>query len=55
VRKPVDFAEFLEAVKTLGIYWVMLNEVPPEGATVSELRPEGDFSDATFYKGRAKV
>lgn len=36
VRKPVDFAEFVEAVKTLGIYWVMLNEVPPEGATVSK-------------------
>jgi len=32
VRKPVDFAEFLEAVKVLGIYWLMMNEVPPQGA-----------------------
>ncbi|MBW8830064.1 MAG: response regulator [Burkholderiales bacterium] len=30
VRKPVDFTEFLEAVKVLGIYWLMMNESPPE-------------------------
>ena len=30
VRKPVDFAEFLEAVKVLGIYWLMMNQAPPE-------------------------
>jgi two-component system response regulator len=29
VRKPVDFAEFLEAVRTLGTYWLLLNEAPP--------------------------
>ena len=29
VRKPVDFSEFLEAVRVLGIYWLALNEVPP--------------------------
>jgi two-component system, response regulator len=33
VRKPVDFAEFVEAVKVLGIYWLMMNECPPERAT----------------------
>jgi two-component system response regulator len=33
VRKPVDFAEFLEAAKALGIYWLMMNQVPPERAT----------------------
>jgi two-component system response regulator len=36
VRKPVDFAEFLEAVKTLGIYWLMLNELPSNGAMASQ-------------------
>jgi two-component system response regulator len=29
VRKPVDFAEFMEAVKVLGIYWLMMNQPPP--------------------------
>jgi two-component system response regulator len=26
VRKPIDFADFCEAVAQLGIYWTMLNE-----------------------------
>ncbi|ARN19848.1 response regulator [Piscinibacter gummiphilus] len=30
VRKPVDFTEFLDAVKVLGIYWLMMNQSPPE-------------------------
>jgi two-component system response regulator len=29
VRKPVDFAEFMEAAKTLGLFWLLLNEPPP--------------------------
>jgi CheY-like chemotaxis protein len=30
VRKPVDFTEFAEAVRQLGLYWLILNESPPE-------------------------
>ena len=30
VRKPVDFTEFMEAVKVLGIYWLAINEALPE-------------------------
>jgi two-component system response regulator len=29
VRKPVDFNEFVEAARQLGLYWLMINEAPP--------------------------
>jgi CheY-like chemotaxis protein len=29
VRKPVSFPEFVDAVRHLGIYWLMVNESPP--------------------------
>ncbi len=31
VRKPVDFNQFVESVKTLGLYWVLLNISPVGG------------------------
>lgn len=30
VVKPVDFKEFIEAVKQIGFFWAILNEQPPE-------------------------
>lgn len=28
VRKPVDFAQFIDAARNLGLYWLVLNEPP---------------------------
>jgi len=30
VVKPVDFSEFMEAIKQVGIFWAIINEKPPE-------------------------
>ena len=29
IRKPVDFIQFVEAIRSLGLYWLVLNEPPP--------------------------
>jgi two-component system response regulator len=29
VRKPVEFPEFAEAAKTVGLFWLLLNQSPP--------------------------
>jgi CheY-like chemotaxis protein len=30
VVKPVDFKDFIEAVKQVGIFWAVINELPPD-------------------------
>jgi len=31
VRKPVEFSAFVEAVSSLGLYWMLLNRAPVKG------------------------
>ena len=33
IVKPVDFEQFTEAVRQLGLYWLLLNEPPPSTGT----------------------
>jgi len=35
VRKPVDFDEFAESVRRLGMYWLLINESVPSEVSVS--------------------
>jgi CheY-like chemotaxis protein len=35
VVKPVDFKEFIDAVKQVGIFWAIMNELPPEGRNIN--------------------
>ena len=30
VRKPVNFDEFMDAARQLGMYWLLLNEAPQQ-------------------------
>jgi CheY-like chemotaxis protein len=30
VVKPVDFKDFIEAIKQVGVFWAVINELPPE-------------------------
>ena len=42
VVKPVDFAEFMKAVKQLGIFWAAVNEPPPSLAREDSPAPSAE-------------
>jgi two-component system, response regulator len=33
IRKPVDFTQFAQAIRQLGLYWLVLNQAPPSSAS----------------------
>jgi CheY-like chemotaxis protein len=59
VVKPVDFTEFMEAVKKLGVFWAAVNEPPPHtgreaasvsnGEVISPGKKEGKNEDSTTH------
>ena len=30
VVKPVDFKEFMDSIKNIGVFWALINEIPPQ-------------------------
>lgn len=36
IQKPVDFDQFVQAIRTLGLYWLVLNVSPPGGSDECE-------------------
>lgn len=42
VRKPVDFAQFVEAARQLGLYWLVLNIQPPIAGPIDNGDPAAD-------------
>lgn len=35
VQKPVDFEQFTEAIRQIGMFWMLINQAPPPGAFVA--------------------
>ena len=35
IQKPVDFDQFRQTIKTLGLYWMVVNQPPPAKVFVS--------------------
>jgi CheY-like chemotaxis protein len=35
VEKPVDFPQFTDTVRQLGLYWILLNQMPAELNSIS--------------------
>jgi two-component system, response regulator len=40
VQKPVDFEQFNEAIRQIGMFWMLVNQAPPRGAAAEAGPPE---------------
>jgi CheY-like chemotaxis protein len=49
VVKPVDFADFMQAIKQLGLFWAAVNELPPD---TSNKETEVRANDEIFIEGK---
>jgi len=38
-QKPVDFEQFAETVRQIGMFWMLINQAPPSGAFVANTAP----------------
>jgi two-component system response regulator len=41
IQKPVDFDQFRETVRTLGLYWLLVNQAPPRQTLASVMEESG--------------
>jgi CheY-like chemotaxis protein len=39
VVKPLEYVEFMDALKEVGVFWGLINEPPPDSLAPGELRP----------------
>ncbi|MEY2518731.1 MAG: hypothetical protein QOF24_490 [Verrucomicrobiota bacterium] len=51
VVKPVDFSEFIKAVKRLGIFWAAINELPRAVQQEEILKPNAEVMPRTIREG----
>jgi CheY-like chemotaxis protein len=52
VVKPVDFTEFMKAVKQLGIFWAAINEPPPQAGRGETSAQSGGVLAPAMEEGR---
>jgi CheY-like chemotaxis protein len=55
VVKPVDFTEFMKAVKLLGVFWVAVNEPPPLTGRIETSLQKGEAISSGKQEGKIEI
>ena len=50
VRKPVGFSEFSEAVRTVGLFWLLLNQPPPDPRPWPPILPKSGWGRLELHQ-----